>query len=52
MKCIDCDYFGNCEKAENVCEKYRKTIRRNYTRLKNAENENFEFQKMEVENEN
>jgi len=51
MKCIDCDYFGNCEKAENVCEKYKKTFHRTYTRLDKAEYGVFEFSKLEVEDE-
>ena len=48
-KCVDCDYFGSCEKAENVCEKYKKTIRRKYTKLEKVENGVFEFSKLEVE---
>ena len=47
-KCIDCDYFGSCEKAENVCEKYKKTFHRTITKLDKAEDGVFEFSKLEV----
>lgn len=47
MKCVDCDYFGGCEKAGEVCEKYKKTIRRKYTKLEKVENGIFEFKVVE-----
>ena len=48
MKCIDCDYFGGCEKVREVCEKYKKTFRRKYTKLEKVENGVYEFSKLEV----
>lgn len=51
-RCIDCDYFGGCDKAGEVCEKYKKTIHRTYTRLEKLENGVFTFKVMEVKNEN
>lgn len=47
-KCVDCDYFGGCEKAGEVCEKYKKTFHRTITKLDKAENGVFEFSKLEV----
>ena len=39
-KCPDCDYFGGkCEKPEKVCDKYKKTIYREYIKVE-AEDEN------------
>ena len=49
MKCQDCKKWGSCKKAEKVCEKYKKTIRRKYTKLEKVENGVFEFSKLEVE---
>ena len=48
-KCVDFDYFGGCEKAGEVCEKYKKTFHRTITKLDKAENGVFEFSKLEVE---
>ena len=42
------DYFGGCEKAGEVCEKYKKTIHRTITKLDKAENGVYEFNKLEV----
>lgn len=50
-KCIDCDYFGGCEKAGEVCEKYKKTIHRTITKLDKAENGIFTFKEMEEKDE-
>lgn len=47
-KCVDCDYFGGCEKSGKVCDKYKKTIHRTYTRLDKAENGIFTFKVMEA----
>lgn len=48
-KCVDCDYFGGCEKAGEVCEKYKKTFHRTITKLDSAEDEICKFSKLEVE---
>lgn len=38
-KCPDCDYFGGCEKAGEICEKYKKTFCKEYIKVE-VENEN------------
>lgn len=39
-RCIDCDYFGVCEKSGEVCEKYKKTFCREYIKMEEREDEN------------
>lgn len=45
MKCINCGYFGNCENAEKVCEKFIKA-NRNITKLKSNDDGVFVFEKI------
>lgn len=51
-KCIDCDYFENCPKSGNICENYKKTIHRKYTKLEKAENGIFEVKFLDEEKNN
>ena len=48
MKCQDCKYWGSCEKAGEVCEAFER-MHRTITKLDKAEDEVFEFSKLEVE---
>lgn len=48
-KCIDCDYKFDCGKANTniVCERYKNTPK-NMTKLNKAEDGYFEFERLEV----
>lgn len=48
MICQDCKKWGSCKKAEKVCEDFER-MHRTITKLDSAEDEVYEFSKLEVE---